>query len=303
LKPFDVFAYGVIAASRLHLLRQPFPAPDGYAEIAHSLPMTGGEALNSAIVLSRLGLRVQLDGNWLGDNPQGRALLETIRGFHIDASRLRIKKGYAGVNEIVFSDEHTRTIFGNYVDLLFTKRQWNIPHKSDLAGARMACLDPQFKEQSELVARWSTDLALPFVTIDCPPGSPLTRDAAALVISAEFRGREFPEADIQELFSEYLARAKGLVVFTDGARPVWYGRPGSPFCHFQPYQVEVVDSAGAGDAFRAGVVFGLLRNWSDERIIQYASALSGMVCTRAPGVLASPTRGQVSRFLQAHPVP
>jgi len=29
MKAFDVYAYGVIAASELHLLSMPFPSPDG----------------------------------------------------------------------------------------------------------------------------------------------------------------------------------------------------------------------------------------------------------------------------------
>lgn len=93
LPPFDVYAYGVIAASTLHLLDGTFPAPDAYAEIARSYAMIGGEALNSSIVLSRLGtgLRVLLDGNWIGDTPSGRQLLETIRSYAIDASRLALQ--------------------------------------------------------------------------------------------------------------------------------------------------------------------------------------------------------------------
>ena len=82
--------------------------------------MTGGEALNSAIVLSRLGLRVQLDGSWIGDTPVGERLIATIRNYDIDAQRLRVESGCAGAREIVFSDERSRTIFGNYVDLLST---------------------------------------------------------------------------------------------------------------------------------------------------------------------------------------
>lgn len=72
LKRFDVYAHGVIAACKLHLLRQPFPPPESFAEIRGTYAMTGGEVLNSSIVLSRLGLRVLLDGNWIGDTPEGR---------------------------------------------------------------------------------------------------------------------------------------------------------------------------------------------------------------------------------------
>src|SRR5512142_2174623 len=104
---FDVYAYGVISTSTLHLLSKPFPAPDAYAEIAQTYQMTGGEAANSSIVLSRLGQRIFLDGNWLGDTPEGRGLLAILRKFNIDTSRLTLKKGYGGVKEIVVSDERT----------------------------------------------------------------------------------------------------------------------------------------------------------------------------------------------------
>lgn len=132
MKIFDVYAYGVISSSTLHLLRQPFPSPDGYAEIAQTYAMTGGEALNSSIVLSRLGMRVLLDGNCIGDTIDGRLLLERILTYNIDANRLTVMEGYTGVREIVFSDEHTRTIFGNYIDLLTTTRKWNTPRKEDV---------------------------------------------------------------------------------------------------------------------------------------------------------------------------
>jgi len=299
---FDVYAYGVISSSELHLLSMPFPSPDGYAEIAESHFMTGGEALNSAIVLSRLGLSVQLDGNWIGDTPAGERLLETIRRFGIDTQRLRIKKDFAGVREIVFSDEHSRTIFGNYVDLLSTTRKWNIPQQADLAKARIVCVDPPFHAESALVGRYAVELGVPFVSIDCPYDQSLSGAAAAVILSGEFRNREYPQAVITELFAEYQQRAQGLVVFTVGDDAVLYGRRGMPSKQFKPYPVKVIDSAGAGDSFRAGIVYGLLQQWSDDQIIQYAAAVAGLVCASFPGVLNSPSHDQVIQFIQAHSV-
>jgi sugar/nucleoside kinase (ribokinase family) len=63
-----------------------------------------------------------------------------------------------------------------------------------------------------------------------------------------------------------------------------------------------MDSAGAGDSFRAGVVYGLLKQWSDDRIVQYASAVAAMACQRFPGVLDSPTHSEVVQFIQTHEV-
>jgi len=169
MENYDVYAYGVISSSTLHLLSHPFPQPDGYAEIVQSYAMTGGEALNSSIVLSRfgIGLRMFLDGNWIGDTAEGKALLERIQTYNIDTRRLTVMKGYGGVREIVFSDNHSRTIFGNYVDLQETTRKWNIPRKEDIERAKIVCVDPPFREESALVGRYATELAIPFVSIDC----------------------------------------------------------------------------------------------------------------------------------------
>lgn len=300
MKDFDVYAYGVIAASELHLLSTPFPAPDAYAEVAKTHFITGGEALNSAIVLSRLGVSVQLDGNWIGDTPAGERLLATIRGCGINARRLRVEPGFAGAREIVFSDDKSRTVFGNYVDLLSTTRKWNIPQKADLAQARIICVDPPFHAESALVGAYAVELGVPFVSVDCPYDQPLASEAAAVILSGEFRNHAYPQAEFAELFAEYQQRAQGLVVFTVGDDAILYGRRGAPSRQFKPYRVEVVDSAGAGDSFRAGVIYGLLQQWDDDQTIQYAAALAGLVCASFPGVLNSPTHPEVMRFMQAH---
>jgi sugar/nucleoside kinase (ribokinase family) len=295
---FDVYAYGVIASSTLHLLSQRFPQAEGYAEIAQTHSMTGGEALNSSIVLSRLGLRVRLDGNWIGDTSEGKLLLERVQSYKIDTHRLRIKKGYAGVCEIVFSDEHGRTIFGNYFDLLSTVRKWNMPRKADVACARLVCVDPPFGAESARVGRYAAELGTPFVSIDCPYDQALSTGAAAVIVSGEFRDREYPRANLTDLFAEYQRGAQGLVVLTAGSEAVLYGRKGEPVKRFKPYSVNVIDSAGAGDSFRAGVIYGLLKRWSDDEIIRYASAVAALVCTHFPGVLHSPTHRQVMAFIK-----
>ena len=300
MKTCDVYAYGVIAASELHLLSTPFPSPDAYAEIAETHYMTGGEALNSAIVLSRLGVSVQLDGNWIGDTPAGERLLATIQRYGIDARRLRVEPGFAGVREIVFSDERSRTIFGNYIDLLSTTRKWNIPEKADLATAQIVCVDPPFHAESALVGTYATELGVPFVSIDCPYDQPLASDAAVVIISGEFRNRAYPQAELSELFAAYQQHAQGLVVLTVGDDAILYGRRGAPGKRLKPFRVKVVDSAGAGDSFRAGVIYGMLQQWGDDQIIQYAAAVAGLVCASFPGVLNSPTHAEVMRFIQEH---
>jgi len=294
----DVYAYGMISSSTLHILKQPFPAPDGYAELSRTYRMTGGEACNSAIVLSRLEVKVLLDGVWLGDTADGYWLRETLNSFGIHTSPLKNEPGYDGVYEIVISDEHSRTIFGNYIQLLSTTRKWNIPCKEHLAKAQMACIDPFFSKESELAAQYAVELGIPYITIDCPSDGELAQSADAIIISGEFRANKYPQTDLLALFAEYQQRVKGLLIFTCGSQEVLFSHKGQDIQRFPAYQVKAIDTAGAGDAFRSGVVYGLLHSWSDLETVRYASALAAIICTRSPGVLDCPTHEEVLEFIR-----
>jgi sugar/nucleoside kinase (ribokinase family) len=67
--------------------------------------------------------------------------------------------------------------------------------------------------------------------------------------------------------------------------------------------VEVVDMSGAGDAFVAGFIMGLLAHWSLEETLRYACLIGASACTRlgcAEGVF---TRPEADAYLQAHRLP
>jgi sugar/nucleoside kinase (ribokinase family) len=44
------------------------------------------------------------------------------------------------------------------------------------------------------------------------------------------------------------------------------------------YQVEVADSTGAGDIFRAGMVYATAQGWPAERSLRFASAAAALNC-------------------------
>jgi sugar/nucleoside kinase (ribokinase family) len=292
------YCYGMVAASTLHRLEKPFPPPDGYSEIAESHFQTGGEAANSAIALRRLGMRVRLDGNWIGSSREGAQLLALLRRERIDVSRLRVKKDFPGAREIVFADRSSRTVFGNYGRVLFTTRQWNKPRKADLAWAQVANIDPFFGAESVLAAEFAAELKIPYVTVDCAPESPIAGNAAAVVISGEFLAREYPRKSADRMMDAYRSRVAGLTIFTGGAGVIRYARGGGGVRRMRPPAIEAVDTTGAGDAFRAGVAAGLLRGWDDAGIIAYASAVGALVCLTLPGVLGAPNPDAVDAFLK-----
>lgn len=292
----DVYAYGVVASSTLHSIRSAFPSTEGYAEIEDTRTMTGGEAANSSIVLSRLGARVMLDGNWLGAHDEGRRTKQLLDRHGVDTSRLTLKEGYPGASETVVAAQGTRTIFGTYGRVL-EDAAWNEPRDEDIEAAKVVCLDPFFAGAAARCAEVAFNASIPVITVDCPFDDPLLRHTAAVVVAESYLRETYPDSDLDDVFNSYVAATSGLVIFTFGASKGWYATAGEDVRKFEPYAVEPVDTTGAGDSFRAGIVFGFLRGWATENTIDFASAVAAMNCTRFPGVMESPDLDEVSAFM------
>jgi 2-dehydro-3-deoxygluconokinase len=66
----------------------------------------------------------------------------------------------------------------------------------------------------------------------------------------------------------------------------------------EPFNVEVVDTTGAGDAFDAAFVTGLLRNWGLEKTISFANAVGALTTTGLGAVAPIPKLEAVKSFLE-----
>ncbi len=294
----DVYSFGVVASSTHYAIEGAFPAPEGYAEIASVSHMIGGEAANSSIVLSRLGARVKLDGNWIGADDAGRHAKALLDRFQIDTTRLPLRADYSGVREVVFAAQGTRTIFGTY-GRLQQEEAWNRPVEDDIRRAKVVCLDPFFGQASHRVAEVARDAGIPVITIDGLPHEPLVGHASAIVVSESYLSWKFADRPLESVFQEYLQATHGLVIFTLGEHGGWYGRHGTALQTYAAYPVAAVDTTCAGDSFRAGIVFGFLQGWDDARLVDFAAALAAIVCTRSPGALNAPGYEETLEFMRS----
>ncbi len=292
----EVFCYGMISPSIVHILDEKFTYPEAntYAEIQKTVPSIGGEAANSAIVLSKLGMSVKLDGNWL--NPAKAATIRSMLGaFGIDISRLTEKDNF-GTDEVVIADRDSRTVFGNYAAFHQGPKQWNIAEEADIRDAGIVALDPYFREESAAVAALCVKHGKPYVTLDAPHDSSLAQHAVGIVISHELRDQTYRGLDPLAVFKEYLSKCSGLVIFTFGSDELWYARRGEAVKKHPPYDIVPVDTTGAGDSFRGAIAYGLLKGWSDEETIDFASAVAACVCLTLPHTLNAPGLEGVQRF-------
>jgi sugar/nucleoside kinase (ribokinase family) len=295
----DVYLYGMISPSTVHVLDEDFsyPPPNEYAEIKRTYPSVGGEAINSAIMLSKLGLKTKMDGIWINKKHEGK-LKELLAPFGIDLSRLTVKDGQYGTEEIVITDSESRTVFGNYASFHAGEKQWNIPHEEDVQHASIVCLDPYHGEESRLVAEMCVRNNIPYVTNDCKYEDYIGQNAAALINSHELWNHAYPGEELDSVFENYLRHCRGLVIFTFGEEELWYARRNEKMKTCRPYTITPLDTAGAGDTFRAGIVYGLYKRMSDEAAVEFASAVAACVCLSIPHALNAPDLAGVQKFMR-----
>lgn len=294
----DVYMYGMTVLSTIFQLKGRFPAPDNYQEIVETFVIPGGEAGNGAIVLQNLGVSVVLDGGFLGDLTAD-LIRQALSARGIDCTRLVYRAGFPGWRDIVFCDGESRTPFGWFIKYLFgSEPLWSSPDEQAIQACRCVALDPFFGAESAQVAELCIKHSRDYVTIDCPWNSPVAQQARVIVCSQEFTDREYPGHSVEALIARYEAVCRGLVIFTLGSRPMVYASPTTPRAYLEPFQVQVVDTLGAGDTFRAGVVYALLQGMTEPEIVRFASACAAVACTRFPSVDQPPQLGEILALIE-----
>lgn len=283
----DIYLYGMTVLSTIHLLDGAYPEPDTYREIEETYLIPGGETANSAIILANLGYQVKIDGPFLGVKTKD-PIHDFGRIHRIDCSGLHFDPAFDGVQDLVLIDKHSRTVFGKFKSYFEGEKRWTKPDETAIQSAKIISLDPFFGDESRFVAEYCAKMNKKYITIDCSPENIIHQNASATVISNEFIRNEFPKEDIGVLMKHYTDASNGLVIFTFGAREIFYGRKNKGIGRLIPYKVDVKSTLGAGDTFRAGVVYGVLNELDDENIVKFAAATAASVCKRFPMALDPP---------------
>ena len=87
--------------------------------------------------------------------------------------------------------------------------------------------------------------------------------------------------------------AEGLTILTQGGGEMLFGRRGEAIRRMRPFSVRVQSTLGAGDTFKAGCVYGLLRGMDDESLVRFAAACSAVAISRFPLPLYPPRLEEV----------
>ena len=292
------YLFGQILGTHSFLLRDGFLQPDEYSEIKEHYFLPGGETGTAATVLQSLGVSVRMDGTWIGTE-----VAPMLKSFYadkqVDLSSLCFTDE-PGVMDYVVIAGLVRSPMGRFQTLYASgKRWWNIPKEEDIADCKAAAVDPYFGDESLLAAEICKRLGIPFVTIDSPHDSILHKQAAVNVVSKECTSEHYVGMAPEDIMALMQQETDGLTIITQGGGDMLYARKGESIRRMKPFPVEVRSTLGAGDTFKAGCVYGLLHGMSDDELVRFASACSGIAISRFPLPLNPPTLPEVQEMLHS----
>lgn len=227
----DVYLFGQILGTHSFLLKDGFLQPDNYSEIEKQYFLPGGETGTAATVLASLGVSVRMDGTWIGTE-----VAPMLKNFYaekkVDLSSITFTED-PGVMDYVIIAGLVRSPMGRFQTLFSTgERWWNIPREDDIARARIAAVDPYFREESVLTAKLCGKHGVPYVTIDSRHDSFLHKNAAVNVISHECTDQEYAGMTPERVVELMQNETDGLTILTQGGGDILYARKGEPgaFC-------------------------------------------------------------------------
>ena len=273
----------------------------------------GGCAANTAIALDRLGVHAAVCGR-VGDDLLGDFVERDLRSRGLDTSGVRHTEGYGTsktvIVPVVGEDRRFIHTFGANATLTAADIDPAALEAAEVLYVGGYLILPSLRED-ELAERLrdararGTTIVL---DVAVPAGQKLAADAARMLLpladyfvpnvdeAFALTGESDPRRQA-EIFVEHGANTVVIKLGDHGA----YVRSGDESFEVVAPPVDVVEPSGAGDAFAAGLMLGILEGWELERSVRFASVIGGSACTALGCWAGVFTRAEAEAFLAAHP--
>lgn len=270
----DVLCYGEIGIDNI-ILADGLPSPENAVFPTSDSNHGGGAASNTAVWLSALGVKVKLTGNAIGTDAFGDLIMQGLsKHANIDLGLIERRKDV--------TTPFTRAIVtpdGERSFLIFWYPQApKVPLTREmLQGAKYVALDlyggPERLAAARLAIECGASTAIGDVIWPDHPALPFTSIATN---SGPYIRQNFPGVDVRLHARKLQSVSKGIVITTDGPNPVHaLDEKGNGFI-IQPPSATAVDATGAGDAFRAGLLYGLLHGMDLPQSLCWACAAGSL---------------------------
>lgn len=267
----DVIGVGALNIDKLFMVEQ-IAKEDEESSVTNFAETCGGSAANTIVGLARLGLNTGYIGK-LAQDREGRLLLEEFRKEKVDTHGIvTAKNGRSGVVMGFIDKKGERALYidaGANSTITINEISRGYAENTSFLHVTSFVGQKAFQVQKKLIATFSTD-----VKISLDPGRLYAEKGLTALRPIIARCHVvFPNEHELELLTgrDYVRGSKKLL--EEGAKIVAV-KLGPKGCyvtdgkekHLVPrYPVKVVDTTGAGDAFCAGFLYGLIGNKSLEQ--------------------------------------
>jgi sulfofructose kinase len=299
---FDVVGLGNSCLDILGVVPH-IPGLDEKIEMSNTSLQGGGEVGTALVALAKLGSSAAFIGK-VGDDPIGTFIKEDFEKYGVDINNLVVESGAISPSSIVMVEKHSglRTIID--------------------CGKSVTNLKPE-EVQSGLIEKskylhldsWHREAALEAATTARKKGIPVVLDAdisaydahiaqliglTDILITSQSFAQMFTKTDVVNLSIDKMIRlGPSVVMVTLGENGVACEGGGERFMT-PAFEVEVVDTTGAGDVFHGAFIHAMLQDWSLQKAVEFASAVSAIKCGMMGGRNGIPTFLETLDFLIEH---
>lgn len=278
------------------------PARGSKANATHLAEICGGNALNAAIAMARLGARVAFAGP-MGDARETSSsfILELMAAEGIDISHIVRMPGAATPVSAIIIDvtgERTLTIYRD-------PALWTVK----LSDADELLADCQAVLVESRCGAFCIDLCaearrrgIPVIVgVDRATAlaDGLLTAASHLLFSSEQVQETAGVADDGAALKRLAGLTSGFLAATRGPHgTIWLNDMGT-LEETPAFPVEAVDTLGAGDVFHGAFTLRLAEGGSVREALRFAAAAAALKCTRHGGGQAAAQRIEVEGFLRS----
>ena len=299
-REFDAVGFGLNAVD--HLIVVPhYPQFDTKTRLTEHKESAGGQTATAMVALQRLGMKTAYAGRF-GSDDAGTFGRESLISAGVNVDFAETIAGATNQVAFIIIDERSgeRTIIWDRDERL-SYRADEVP--KDLAGlGRVMHIDAHDPPACVAMAQ-AADNAGTIVTADIDniyEGLPeLLPLIDVLITSAEFPQRLTGISDLHgsltEIKSRYGCAIVGATLGASGALVYCEGE----FIESPAFAVPGVcrDTTGAGDAFHAGFIYGMLTGEDVEMCLKIGNAVAALKCRALGGRTALPDERELRRFL------
>lgn len=293
-----IVVYGTVCLDRIRQVEH-LPDKGGYAEIVGETDLLGGEAANTAVALAQWGVGPVLASNPIGRGPWAELIIGKLGLAGIDTHLVPWGDGETPTCDVYVTPDGERTMFGRGFRTMEDRAD---PTLFPSMAGEWFTADPNHGRAAREATVRAEEAGMKLYFLDfIRDADPIPPDSH-WQSSTDWIGTRGNTQKNVEWLKRFVSERGCFGVLSDGPNGFVAGGPDRPVRHYPPFPCPVlIDSTGAGDVFRAGMLFGLDQGFSLSDCLRFASAAGCLKCRHLGGTSQVPSRYEIEAHIAANP--